>query len=89
MDAFLGGMITMGFIVAGLFFLRFWRRTGDGLFAAFAAAFWLLAINQALLSLQVGPPAHESWVFLPRLAAFGLLIFAIIVKNLDGARKGP
>ena len=32
------GAITMGFVVAGLFFLRFWRRTGDGLFVAFACA---------------------------------------------------
>ncbi|WP_436040821.1 DUF5985 family protein [Rhizobium sp. LjRoot98] len=33
-----------------MFFIRFWRRTRDALFAAFAAAFWLLALNQALLA---------------------------------------
>jgi hypothetical protein len=38
----------MEFLIAGLFFLRFWTRTRDFLFAAFAAAFWLLAANQAL-----------------------------------------
>jgi hypothetical protein len=36
---FVAGAVTMGFAVAGLFFLRFWRRTTDGLFLAFAAAF--------------------------------------------------
>jgi len=28
---FLSGAITMGFVVAGLFFLRFWKKTGEGL----------------------------------------------------------
>lgn len=43
MFEFVSGLITMGFVVAGLFFLRFWRRAGDRLFAAFAVAFWMLA----------------------------------------------
>jgi hypothetical protein len=28
---FLSGALTMGFLIAGLFFLRFWKRTRDGL----------------------------------------------------------
>ncbi len=79
--AFVGGMITMGFLVAGLFFLRFWRRTADRLFAAFALAFWLLALNQALLTLAAIPQEYQSWVYLLRLVAFGLLIAAIVGKN--------
>ena len=31
MMSFLHGMVTMGFVFAGLFFLRFWRRTKEGL----------------------------------------------------------
>jgi len=89
MSAFSGGMITMGLIIAGLFFLRFWRRTGDGLFVAFAFAFWLLGINQALISLHSGTPAHEGWAFFPRLAAFALLILAIFVKNFGRSRQRP
>ncbi|WP_206078866.1 DUF5985 family protein [Allomesorhizobium camelthorni] len=49
MFEFGSGLITMGFVVAGLFFLRFWRRTGDRLCAAVAVAFLMLAANQALL----------------------------------------
>ena len=49
---FLSGAITMGFLVAGFFFLRFWKRTRDSLFLAFAAAFWLLGLAQALLALH-------------------------------------
>ena len=35
---FLSGAVTMGFVIAGLFFLRFWKRTREGLFIAFAFA---------------------------------------------------
>lgn len=79
--AFFSGLITMGFLIAGLFFLRFWRRTGDLLFAAFAVAFWLLATNQALLVLADVPAEERTWFYLLRLVAFGLIIAAITFKN--------
>ncbi len=75
------GLITMGFFIGGLFFLRYWRRTGDLLFGAFAVAFWLLALSQALLVMLVIPLEERSWVFLLRLSAFALIIAAIIAKN--------
>jgi len=81
MFAFISGLITMGFLVAGLFFLRFWRKTRDFLFAAFAAAFWLLAVNQALLALSELPVEERSWMYLLRLAAFIIIIVAIALKN--------
>jgi peptidoglycan/LPS O-acetylase OafA/YrhL len=79
--AFVSGLITMGFVIAGLFFLRFWRRSRDVLFAAFAAAFWLLAANQTLLVLADVPAEEKSWFYLLRLAAFGLIIAAVTLKN--------
>jgi small-conductance mechanosensitive channel len=78
---FVSGLITMGFLVSGLFFLRFWARTRDLLFAAFAAAFWLLAANQALLALTDIPAEEKSWMYLLRLAAFTVIIIAIALKN--------
>jgi len=87
MYAFFGGMITMGFVVSGLFFLRFWHRTGDGLFVAFAVAFWLLALQRALISIPSGPSSKEGLAFLPSLVAFGLLILAILAKNFDRSNK--
>jgi len=81
MFGFVSGLITMGFLVSGLFFLRFWRRSGDMLFAAFAAAFWLLALNQALLALSNLPEEERSWMYLLRLAAFSLIIVGVAVKN--------
>ena len=78
---FLSGAVTFGFVVAGLFFLRFWKRTGDGLFLAFAFAFWLLGLNQALLALSNIPVEERSWLYLFRLAAFALILIAIGWKN--------
>jgi Family of unknown function (DUF5985) len=81
-SAFLSGATTAGFLVASLFFFSFWRRTSDSLFGVFGFAFLLLAANQALITLAGIPEEHRSWIYLLRLAAFGLLIFAIVRKNL-------
>ncbi len=78
---FLSGAITLGFMVAALFFLRFWRRTRDSLFIAFAAAFALLALNQALLVFTDIPVEERSWLYLLRLSAFAIILGSIWGKN--------
>jgi hypothetical protein len=78
---FLYGAATFGFILAGLFFLRFWKRTGDSLFLSFAIAFWLLGLNQALIALADIPVEERSWLYLLRLAAFGIILVSIWRKN--------
>jgi hypothetical protein len=79
---FVSGAITIGFLIVGLFFLRFWSRTRDRLFLTFAAAFWLLAVNQALVALAGIPREEQSWIYLIRLLAFILIIVAIVHKNM-------
>ena len=78
---FLAGAVTLGFVLAGLFFLRFWKRIRDPLFLAFAFAFWLLGLGQALLALANVPVEERSWLYLFRLAAFALILAAIARKN--------
>lgn len=78
---FLAGAITAGFAVSGLFFLRFWRRTGDRLFLSFATAFALLGLVQALLILTEYPVEERSLFYLLRLAAFVIILSAIWRKN--------
>jgi hypothetical protein len=80
--AFIAGALVVGFLTAGLFFLKFWRQTGDGLFAAFATAFVLLAANQAAPVLLGLPTEGQAPVYLLRLAAFALIIWAILRKNI-------
>jgi hypothetical protein len=78
-------MITMGFLVAGLLFLRFWARTRDGIFIAFAVSFALLAANQALVALSDMPREEYSKIYLLRVAAFATIIGAIVWKNRHAA----
>jgi len=78
---FLSGAVAFGFFVCGLFFLRFWRRTRDGLFVAFAIAFALFGIGQSLVALGNIPTEERAPIYLFRLAGFALIIFAIARKN--------
>ena len=82
---FLAGVVTAGFVISGLFFFRFWHRTKDGLFLAFAMAFWLLGVAQSILALGNVPVEERSWIFLIRLSAFALILAAIIRKNRSRA----
>jgi hypothetical protein len=75
------GALAMGFAVAGLIFLRSWRETRDRLFAFFALAFFILAVNRVgtgIYPVFVERGDHLYWV---RFFAFGLILLAIIDKN--------
>ena len=78
------GLLVMGYAVAGLFFLRFWRETRDRLFGIFAGAFWLLALQRLLLALFQDPDNEQVWLYGIRLLAFVLILVAIIDKNRGG-----
>lgn len=83
---FLSGAVAFGFFVCALFFLRFWRRTRDQLFPAFALAFALLGTGQTVLALANIPTEERGSIYLIRLAAFALILLAILWKN-RGARS--
>ncbi|MET0294305.1 MAG: DUF5985 family protein [Phenylobacterium sp.] len=86
--AFMGGALTLGYLVAAAFFLNFWSRTRDSLFLAFAAAFAMFAVNQAIPVLLGIPQEEQSPAYLFRLAGFVLIIVAVLVKNAGGRSKG-
>ena len=81
---FLSGAVALAFAVCALFFLRFWRRTREELFLAFALAFLLLGIGQTVLALANIPTEERSSIYLLRLAAFLLILIAIYRKNRRG-----
>jgi len=83
MISFLSGAATMGFVVAAVFFLRFWRRTGDRFFVAFAVAFLLLALNQALAQWLGDADERVMYTYLLRVLAFVTILAAIVDKNTD------
>jgi uncharacterized membrane protein HdeD (DUF308 family) len=81
MEDFIMGAIAMASGIVALFFFRFWRDTGDRLFVMFAIAFLLLGITRLGLAVShdnVEGQTHWYWV---RLAAFLLILIAIVDKN--------
>ena len=78
---FLSGAVAFGVLVCGLFFLRYWHRSRDGLFLAFALAFALLGLGQSILALADIPTEERGAIYLFRLTAFLLILFAIYRKN--------
>lgn len=78
---FLAGAVTFGFLIAALFFCRFWRRTGTEIFLFFSLAFVLLAIAQGVLALSNIYIEEEGWAYLLRLAAFVVILVGIWRTN--------
>jgi hypothetical protein len=78
------GAILMGYAVAGLFFLRFWRDTRDRLFLIFAIAFWILGLQRLALALTRDMMETQTELYLIRLFAFLLILGAIVDKNRVG-----
>jgi hypothetical protein len=88
LNVFLGGLITMCFAAIGLCFMRFWFLRRDPLLAAFAAAFWILAAAYLIVGLSIVPREEQSWVYLLRVAAFGIIAVAIVRKNIGRGKQG-
>jgi len=81
LDPFLNGAISMGFFVAGLYFLKFWRSTRDRLFLFFAAAFFILMTERIARGVMEIKTEWAPYVYGIRLAAFVLILIAILDKN--------
>jgi hypothetical protein len=84
LNTLLVGGIAASFLVAGLFFFKFWKQTGDKLFLFFACAFWLMFCSRLLLTF--GSDEIKTYIYLVRMCAFLLILWAIIQKNLPQKR---
>lgn len=82
LDVFLLGFVTASSLVAGLFFLRFWRETRDLLFLGFAAFFLIEALSETLALTLSRPNEGAAWLFLMRLGATVAVLGAIVWKNM-------
>ncbi len=81
MNTFLWGATAMGCWAVGIIFLKSWRHTDDRFFALFAAAFWLLAIHWTALALGGVLDETRHYFHTVRLAAFLVVLIAIVDKN--------
>lgn len=85
-DGLIAGGLGAGFLIAAVFFLRFWTRTREGLFLAFAGAFALMSAVQVAPVLMGLSQEERGGIYLIRLAAFVLIIVAVLAKNLKRER---
>lgn len=86
----IAGALVLAYWAIGFFFLRFWKKTRDRFFRVFAWAFWVLAIERIILLFISADYEFRPYVYLVRLTAFLLVIWAIIEKNrsADGDGQG-
>jgi uncharacterized membrane protein HdeD (DUF308 family) len=81
LEAFLLGVIVTCSVVAGAFFLKFWRTTRDLLFLGFAAAFIIEGINRISFLFLPQPNEGAPLVYTVRLFSYLLILAAIVHKN--------
>jgi hypothetical protein len=80
--AFIEGALAMSYVVAATYFLRCWAATTDRLFACFFAFFATMAATRIALTLLAIPDETLTWFYLARLAAYGMIIWGIVAKNV-------
>jgi hypothetical protein len=84
---YIAGAVTVAFLVASGFFLRFWRKTSDRLFLAFAAAFLLLALNQGIATFLTAGDERQAYAYVLRVLGFVLILWAVIDKNVPSRNR--
>jgi hypothetical protein len=77
----LQGATAMGCVALAVFFLRFWVRSRDRLFAIFSGAFAVFAVNRVMLVTLPHTTETDVLIYGIRAVAFGLLMLAILDKN--------
>ena len=75
------GVIATTSITAAIFFLRFWNRTRDSLFLAFAVAFLIEGVNRIAVLEVERPNEGSPWTYVVRLIAFLIILVGILNKN--------
>ncbi len=87
MIQFLAGAVTFAYVLAGVYFLRFWRKTADRLFLSFALAFGLMALNQIAASLLGPADERVGYAYILRVLGYAVILLAIVEKNFFSIRK--
>lgn len=80
------GAIALASMLCGLFFLRFWRTTGDRFFIYFALSFGVEGVNRMISGVTHSLYENSPVFYLIRLVSYGLILVAIWEKNRPGSR---
>jgi hypothetical protein len=91
MDLVLLGAIAMASLVAGLFFLRFWKDTRDRFFLFFSVSFFVEGLNRFALAMTSDPNEARPFFYFVRFLSFLLILIAIVDKNMSskGRNRPP
>jgi len=81
------GAIAMGSLIAGLFFLRAWKRTRDRLFFFFAVSFFVEGLNRIAQGMGPNPDEARPSFYIIRFISFLLIIAGIVDKNRATGRR--
>jgi uncharacterized membrane protein HdeD (DUF308 family) len=85
----MAGAIVMASIVIALFFLRFWRDSGDRFFLYFALSFLIEGIHRLVATITLATHEDSPLHYLVRLLAYGLILWAILEKNWPRSKQDP
>jgi len=75
------GAIAVASLLAGLFFLRFWRSSKDRFFLYFAISFCIEGLSRIALALLTEAREDSPLFYGVRIVAYGLILAAIWQKN--------
>ncbi|MEX5745996.1 DUF5985 family protein [Massilia sp. X63] len=82
------GAISMASLTIALFFLRFWRNTGDRFFLYFALSFFIEGLHRVYSAVLNEAGEDSALHYLIRVLAYGLIVWAIVEKNLPRKDRG-
>jgi uncharacterized membrane protein HdeD (DUF308 family) len=82
MNLVLLGGIAMASLIAGLFFLRFWKDTKDRFFLFFSISFFVEGLNRFALAMSNNPNEGRPFFYFIRFLSFLLILIAIVDKNV-------
>ena len=83
------GASAMGMFVAGLLFLRHWRDGRDRFFLLFALSFFVESFSRVALAATPRPDEGSPWFYGVRLVVYGLILLAILDKNVRRRDRPP
>lgn len=81
MNDLLQGAIVLASLAVGLFFLRFWKSSGDRFFLFFCLSFWIDAMSRLYFRFPPNQMEEIPHYFLLRLFSYSLILVAIFDKN--------
>jgi hypothetical protein len=75
------GAVIMGDFLAALFFVRFWKMTGDRFFLFFSASFLAIGVSRLVVDEGIPPFGLETMGYSMRILSYLFIIAGILYKN--------